>query len=158
MPIDLYAINITETGIEINTILFEFPFLLSNLIDLLGAPTRIYEGEPDLDRGFSWTSRQVWDDLGITSISDKATPTLDVVEFELQLSSKKKYDYMPTNSFLGKVTINNKKIENLVTITNQYYAYPYKDLKLKEIVITISLIRAKKINEICSIVIYRENQ
>lgn len=150
----VFAINIRENGIEINNILFEFPFLLSSFTDLLGTPSRIYEGEPDVDRGFSWTSRQVWDDLGITTISDKASPTLDVVELELQLSAKRQHDHMPKYPFLGKVTIDHKKIEELVIITNQYYPYPYKNLNLKDIVINIALIRTKKINEICSIIIY----
>lgn len=144
MPQLVFAINISENGIEVNNILFEFPFLLSKLTDFLGTPNRIYEGEPDVDRGFSWTNRQVWDDLGITTISDKTSPNLDVVELEL-----------PKNPFLGLVTVDHKKIEELVTITNQYYPYPYKNLNLKDIVINITLIRTKKVNEICSVTIYR---
>lgn len=155
MPQLILEINISENGIEVNNILFEFPFLLSKLTDFLGTPNRIYEGEPDVDRGFSWTNRQVWDDLGITTISDKTSPNLDVVELELQLSAKRQYDFMPKNPFLGLVTVDHKKIEELVTITNQYYPYPYKNLNLKDIVINIALIRTKKVNEICSVTIYR---
>ena len=50
-------INVTETGIAINNTLFEFPFPLADLKQLIGEPSRVYEGEPDVDRGFSWTSR-----------------------------------------------------------------------------------------------------
>ena len=152
------SINVTENGITINTILFEFPFPLSDLKLLIGEPSRIYEGEPDHDRGFSWTSNQVWDELGISTISDRASPILNVVEFEVQLSKKRQYDHMPKLPFLRKVTIDEKKIEELVIITNQYYPYPNKDLKLKEIVINISLIRTKKINEIASIIIYKNKK
>ena len=158
MPTEVSSINITETGIEINNQLFEFPVLLSNLITLLGEPNRIYEGEPDVDRGFSWTSKQVWDELGISTFSDKTSPTLNVVQFDIQLSLKKQYDHVPNHPFLGKLTINHKRIEELVTITNQYYPYPYKELHFKEIIINISLIRTKKVNEIASITIYKDKK
>ncbi|WP_026976826.1 hypothetical protein [Flavobacterium tegetincola] len=158
MPPTVSSLNITETGIEINNKLFEFPFPLADLKLLIGEPCRIYEGAPDHDRGFSWTSKQVWDEFGISTISDKASPTLNVVEFEIQLSKKKKYEHMPSQPFLGKISITDTKIEELVIITNQYYPYPYKDLFFKDIVINTALIRTKKINEISSITIYKDKK
>lgn len=158
MPTEVSSIKITETGIEINNKLFEFPFPLADLIQLIGEPNRIYEGEPDVDRGFSWKSRQFWDDLGISTFSDKTSPTLNVVQFDIQLSAKKQYNHVPNHPFLGKLTINHKKIEELVTIPNQYYPYPYKELHFKEIIINISLIHAKKVNEIASITIYKDKK
>lgn len=149
------SINVTGTGISINNILFEFPFPLSNLVKLIGEPSRIFDGEPDHDRGFSWKSRQVWDQLGISTISDKASPILNVVSFDIQLSAKREYKYLPNQPFLGKVTITDKKVEELVIITNQYYPYPYKNLYFDDIVVLISLIRIKKINEISRLTIYK---
>lgn len=153
-----FSIDITENGIILNRQLFEFPFLLANLVHLFGEPSRIYEGEPNDDRGFYWNSKQVWDELGISTISDKAAETLDVVELEIQLSKKRQFDHMPKHPFSGKVTFNHKKIEELVVITNQYYPYPYKNLNFKDIVARISLIRSKKVNEISCITIYKEKK
>ena len=112
----------------------------------------------DIDRGFSWTSRQVWDDLGISTISDKASPILNVVQFDIQLSAKREYKHMPNQPFLGKVTITDKKVEELVIITIQYYPFPHKDLYFKDMVVQISLIRIKKINQISCITIYKDKK
>lgn len=158
MPTQVSSINVTENGIAINNILFESPFPLADLKQQIGEPSRIYEGEPDVDRGFSWTSRQVWDELGISTFSDKTSPTLDVVQFDIRLSSKKQYNHLPNLPFLGKLTINHKRIEELITITNQYYPFPHKSLTFKDMIVRISLIRTNKINEIASIIVYKDKK
>jgi len=141
-----FSINISATGITMNGQLFELPFSLSELKKILGEPERIFEGTLDNDKDFSKNDRLIWDSLGI-SVLVKEHAIIE--EFCIQIFEKGNYSHSPQRPIKGLVTIHAKKLDESIKITSEDYLF--KEMKLNDILIFISLTKDESNKQIESI-------
>ena len=85
-------IHVDKDNFKINGKVFSFPFLYSDLKEILGEPTRVLMSDGKADDGYVLSSRYYWDDLGIDALEKSQGK---VVELNLQISKTKPYPFSP---------------------------------------------------------------
>ncbi len=114
-------IHVDKEDFKINGKVFSFPFLYSDLKEILGEPTRILmsDGKADED-GYVLPSRYSWDSLGI-DVLEKFQGK--VVELNLQISNPKPYPFSPENPFSGEFLIDGKPYQEVIKIKKEDYLF-----------------------------------
>ena len=147
-------IHVDKEDFKINGKVFSFPFLYSDLKEILGEPTRVLMSDGKADDGYVLSSRYSWDDLGIDALEKFQGK---VVELNLQISKTKPYPFSPENPFSGEFLIEGKPYQEVIKIKKEDYLFVEYNVGKMEISACIASEKEENCQpqEIMSVCIYQ---